>query len=253
MDYALEPILKHFNRYLLHYFSTEEIAGPNRLSRAWEGIGTTVGRTALLVRLGCHRADALLDDPLRRRDGGHGSPPDHRPDRLHHARSRPCRARSSRPAPGGKQDGMRRDNSTSRVRVCRGCICTWLDALKIGQRSSCQKYDSQSNRGGKQSSRPGNRLAPRVSARAWRCIFTVGFMDFIQRARELLRGRLGEHINIRSRMDTHRKARARLERLELMNIGEHLYTSALQRYARDFLKAVLDYAAALDDEGCLSV
>ena len=70
------------------------------------------------------------------------------------------------------------------------------------------------------------------------------FMDFIQRAGELLRDRLGEHINIRSRMDTHPKARARLERLELMNIGEHLYTSALQRYARDFLQAALDY-------GCL--
>ncbi|MGC1966348.1 MAG: hypothetical protein WA673_07805, partial [Candidatus Acidiferrales bacterium] len=42
MDHALQPILKHFNRYLLHYFSTEEMAGPNRLSRAWKGIGPTV-------------------------------------------------------------------------------------------------------------------------------------------------------------------------------------------------------------------
>jgi hypothetical protein len=42
MNYALEPILKHLNRYLIHYFSTDEIAGPNRLSRAWEGIAPTV-------------------------------------------------------------------------------------------------------------------------------------------------------------------------------------------------------------------
>jgi hypothetical protein len=38
----LEPILKHFNRYLLHYFCTRETAGPKRLSRAWEGIVPTV-------------------------------------------------------------------------------------------------------------------------------------------------------------------------------------------------------------------
>ena len=67
-----------------------------------------------------------------------------------------------------------------------------------------------------------------------------------------MRDRLSEHINIRLRMDTHPEARARLERLELMNLGEHLYTSPLQRYARDFLQAVLDYAAALNDEELLA-
>src|SRR5262249_30580619 len=74
------------------------------------------------------------------------------------------------------------------------------------------------------------------------------FMDFIQRAGELLRDRLRERINIRSRMDTHPEARSRLERLERMNLGEHLYTSPLQRYSRDFLQAMLDYAATLNDE-----
>src|SRR5256885_17135279 len=42
MNYALEPILKHLNRYLLHYFCTREMAGPKRLFRAWEGILPTV-------------------------------------------------------------------------------------------------------------------------------------------------------------------------------------------------------------------
>ncbi len=69
---------------------------------------------------------------------------------------------------------------------------------------------------------------------------------------ELLRDRLGARINIRSQMDTHPKAQARLERLELMNIGEHLYTSPIQRYAGDFLQAVLNYAAALDDDRLLA-
>jgi uncharacterized membrane protein YccC len=78
------------------------------------------------------------------------------------------------------------------------------------------------------------------------------FMDFVQRAGELLRDRLSGRINIRSRVDTHPEARARLERLELINLGEHLYTSPLERYARDFLQAVLDYAATLDDEELLA-
>jgi len=55
-------------------------------------------------------------------------------------------------------------------------------------------------------------------------------MDFIQRAGKLLRDRLGGHIDIRPQMDTH----------------------PLQRYARDFLQTVLDYAAALDDGGLLA-
>lgn len=55
------------------------------------------------------------------------------------------------------------------------------------------------------------------------------YMDFIQRAGELLRQRLGGRIAIRDRMDTHPRASARLERLELMNLGEHLYTSPLVR------------------------
>lgn len=42
MNYALEPILKHLNRYLIHYFSIDEMAGPNRLSCAWGGIAPTV-------------------------------------------------------------------------------------------------------------------------------------------------------------------------------------------------------------------
>jgi hypothetical protein len=63
MNYALEPILKHLNRYLLHYFCTREMAGPKRLSRAWEGIVPTV--LHFLVGLGGDEADAFVDHPLR--------------------------------------------------------------------------------------------------------------------------------------------------------------------------------------------
>lgn len=38
LNYALEPILKQLNRYLLHYYSTRDMSGPMRLPRAWNGI-----------------------------------------------------------------------------------------------------------------------------------------------------------------------------------------------------------------------
>ncbi len=77
-------------------------------------------------------------------------------------------------------------------------------------------------------------------------------MDFIQRAGELMRDRLGGQINIRARMDTHPRASARLDRLELAHPGEYLYTSPLQRYAQDFLQSVLDYAASVNDDDFLT-
>ena len=77
-------------------------------------------------------------------------------------------------------------------------------------------------------------------------------MDFIQRAGELLRDRLDAQIDIREQMDSHPRASARLERLKLINLGEYLYTSPLQRYAQGFLQNILDYAVALDDEALLA-
>jgi hypothetical protein len=74
------------------------------------------------------------------------------------------------------------------------------------------------------------------------------YMDFIQRAGELLQTRLAGHFRFREKTDSHPRASARLERLELTNLGEHLYTSPLERYSRDFFESVLDYASALDDE-----
>jgi hypothetical protein len=40
-NYALKPILKHFNRFMFHYCSTQYLAGPVRLARAWQGIVPT--------------------------------------------------------------------------------------------------------------------------------------------------------------------------------------------------------------------
>lgn len=77
------------------------------------------------------------------------------------------------------------------------------------------------------------------------------YMDFIQRAGELLQTRLKGKLRLRDAMDSHPRASDRLDRLELTNLGEYLYTSPLERYSRQFMQTVLDYGATLDDEALL--
>lgn len=41
-NYALEPILKILNRFFIHYYTTQHLAGPNRYERAWNEISSVV-------------------------------------------------------------------------------------------------------------------------------------------------------------------------------------------------------------------
>ena len=90
---------------------------------------------------------------------------------------------------------------------------TWLDTLKSRSRTFVLKVRIQ-----EQQRRRKIRYEVTASFREYQeglcaAYLLFVFMDFIQRAGELLRDRLSEHINIRLRMDTHPEARARLERL----------------------------------------
>ncbi len=248
MDYALEPILKHFNRYLLHYYSTEEMAGPNRLSRAWEGIAPTVlhfwsdvaiteltrSSTILFdeeMSVMAHRLTADQIDFIVMHELGHVAL-DH-PGRLRAESKTGCDATT-----------LRHEFEFAADAFALGLMRSKL-VKEVSAKSTIPKATEVKINPVDQITASLREYQQGLGA----AYLLFIFMDFIQRAGELLRDRLGEQINIRSRMDTHPEARARLERLELMNLGEHLYTSAVQRYARDFLQAVLDYAAALDNEG----
>lgn len=251
MDYALEPILKHFNRYLLHYYSTEELAGPNRLTRAWEGIAPTVlhfwsdvavtqltrSSTMLFDEVVAVMAHHLTNDQVEfivMHELGHVAL--NHPERLRAESKTGCDATT-----------LRREFEFA------------ADVFALGLMRSKLVKDVRAKSASPKAAETDNDPVEPVTISLHEYEQGIGavyvlflFMDFIQRAGELLRDRLGGHINIRSRMDTHPSARARLERLELMNIGEQLYTSPVQRYAQDFLQAVLDYASALDDDGLLA-
>jgi hypothetical protein len=251
MNYALEPILKHLNRYLIHYFSTDEMAGPNRLSRAWEGIAPTVLYfwSEVAVTELTRSSTILFDEPMAimahhlttdqvafivMHELGHVA--------LDHPRRLLAESKTGSDATTLRQEFEFAADGFA-LGLMRSKLLENLRAQSANPRATEAENDSVNEV-----------TASFREYQEWLCAayLLFVFMDFIQRAGQLLRDRLSEHINIRSRMDTHPEARARLERLELMNLGEHLYTSPLQRYARDFLQAVLDYTATLNDEELLA-
>jgi hypothetical protein len=251
MNYALEPILKHLNRYLIHYFSTDEMAGPNRLSRAWEGIAPTVlyfWSDVAVTEL--TRSSTILFDEHMAIMAHHLTT-----DQVafivmhelgHVALDHPRRLRAERKT-GYDATTLRQEFEFAADGFALGLMRSKL-LKNLRAQSANPKATETENNSVDQVTASLREYQEGLCA----AYLLFVFMDFIQRAGDLLRDRLSERINIRPRMDTHPEARARLERLELMNLGEHLYTSALQRYAEDFLQAVLNYAAALNDEELLA-
>lgn len=251
MNYALEPILKHLNRYLLHYFCTQEMAGPKRLARAWEGIVPTVlhfwsdvAATKLTfpstilydeeMGILAHRLTADQLDFIVMHELGHVT--------LDH----PLRLKAES-APG-------RNVMTIRYEFEFAADAFALGLMRSRLLKNIRSASHTSSGAGVDDTRINHVTAAlhdyQRGLGATYLLFA--YMDFIQRAGEFLRQRLGGRIRMRTQMDTHPRASARLERLELTNLGEHLYTSPIERYARGFLQSVLDYAAGLDDEGVLT-
>jgi hypothetical protein len=251
MNYALQPILKHLNRYLFHYFSTREMAGPKRISRAWEGIiptvlyfwadviATKLTQSPMMIygeemALATHQLTAEQVEFIVMHELGHIA--------FDHPRR------------------LRMENTSGRdVTTVRHEFEFAADAFALGlMRSRLVKEvrnKTELTQAADANIAPIDEVTTLLHTyqRGLGAVYLLFlYMDFVRRAGELLRDRLGAQIKLREKMDTHPRASARLERLELMNLGEYLYTSPLQRYARDFLQTVLDYAAALDDEELLA-
>lgn len=247
-NYALEPILKHLNKYLLHYFGTKEMAGPKRLSRAWEGIVPTVlhfwsdvdatritkSTTTLYdERMGAmaHRLTVDQLDFIMMHELGHVVL-DH-PRRLKAERDSGFNIKTVRHEFEYAADafalGLMRSKLVANTRIATEAPDRADDARV--KRVTDGLRDYQSSLGG--------------------VYLLFVYMDFIQRAGELLQTRLKGKLRLRDAMDSHPRASDRLDRLELTNLGEYLYTSPLERYSRQFMQTVLDYGSTLDDEALL--
>ncbi|WP_316160760.1 hypothetical protein [Bradyrhizobium sp. SZCCHNRI20481] len=247
-NYALEPILKHLNKYLLHYFSTKEMAGPKRLSRAWEGIvptvlhfwsdvdATRITRSTTTLydeRMGAmaHRLTVDQLDFIMMHELGHVAL-DH-PRRLKAEKDSGFNIKTVRHEFEYAADafalGLMRSKLVANTRIATEAPDRADDARV--KRVTDGLRDYQSSLGG--------------------VYLLFVYMDFIQQAGELLQTRLKGKLRLRDAMDSHPRASDRLDRLELTNLGEYLYTSPLERYSRQLMQTVLDYGATLDDEALL--
>jgi hypothetical protein len=247
LNYALEPILKQLNRFILHYHSTKEMAGPTRLQRAWRGMMPIVlhfwsdvsparmletsvpiyGEDAavMLHRLTSSQVDFIVSHEL-----GHVAL-DH-PRRLQKARE------------AGNPSLIRHEFEFG------------ADAFALGLMRSqlIDRMKHLTNANGKPEStrNPASDILFELHEHqrgVGAAHLLLIYMDFIQRAGEMLGKRLAHthRVPISERMDTHPHASQRLDRLELMNAGDRLYTSPLKRFAGEFFEDILKYATALDE------
>lgn len=252
LNYGLQPILKQLNRYVLHFHSTREMAGAKRLSRAWEGMlpmvrylwsnGTPVteltrGTTTLYGQenaLMAHELTTLQVDFILMHELGHVA--------LDH----PAQLQALR-QPGVDMTAVRHEYEFAADTFAVGLLRSRLLRRLRSEHEPSLHPQAASVALAKilESHLDHQREIGAVSL-----LFL--YMDFIQRAGDFLRNRLGERSGLHSKIDSHPRPASRLQRLELMNLGDHAHTSQLRRYAETLFNDVLDYAAALDDTALLA-
>jgi len=247
LNYALEPILKHLNRLVLHFLSPEHMAGPKRLDRAWNGVAAIVlhfwsSVTATAITRGstillhssemAQTAQLLTVDQVNfivAHELGHVAF-DH-PRRLKEAMAQ------------GQAASLRHEFEFAADAFAFGAMRSQLvervrDATAIADNGTEQQEEKATVLAG----------LHHYQHALGSVYLLFLYMDFIQRAGELLHQRLGSELALRDKLDTHPHAAIRLEQLERANMGELLYTSPLERYARSFFDSIIEYASQLSDE-----
>ena len=207
--------------------------------------GHRAHRPSFLVRYSCHKANALNYDDLRRGYYHYSSSVNFKPIRFHSmhelghvALDHPSRLHKE------KIDGR---DLTSLRHEFEFAADTF--ALGLSRSHLVREIRLNSENSGESQS-PIDKIAS--SLRDYQgdlcgVYLLFIYMDFVQKSGELLRDRVGNKIRIRAHMDSHPESKLRLERLELMNASEFLYSGKLQRYAKVFFASVLEYAKSLDD------
>jgi hypothetical protein len=247
VNWALEPILKNFNRFLLHYFHTQESAGPSRIPRAWSSIAPTVlffwsdvdvreifaGSSLLfdihVAKLG-HSLTADQVDFIVSHELGHVA--------SNHARR--LRAAKSQDADVSRMRQKFEFTADAFAYVCRHA---GEDESASKQRQTTDDYLA-SIVTDHMPADPGIRLD------ATYLLFT--YMDFVDQCGRVLSQRLGTRLPLRQKMDSHPPALARLKKLETRFRDGSPHGTALTRYASGFLNSIVAHLDAMDDEALLA-
>jgi hypothetical protein len=244
LNFALEPLLKNLNKHLLHFRHTEHLAGPMRMPRAWSALLPTVRylwangpANALLndclffdqdVLITAHHLTTSQVDFILMHELGHVV--------LDH----PRRYKALKDA-GGDVTALRHEFEYS--------VDTFAIGLVRSRALNGVRYILNPNRTKRPDETEDEAINPLTAyLREYEAICLLfAYMRFIDEAGQLLKVRLGENLGFKERLDTHPRARDRLNRLETMLLGDIPYSTDLLRYADAFFAKLMAYLAELPD------
>jgi hypothetical protein len=237
LNFALEPLLKNFNRQLLHFHNTEHAAGPQRMARAWAAFLPTVlyfwangAANALFRNCLFFDEDAVITaqaltisqlDFILMHELGHVS--------LDH----PRQMKASK-------------TSTEEALAVRHGFEFAADAFALelmgGRAFGPLKYPGDPRRKDASGTLQKQGL---LECDAYLLLFK--YMQFVDDAGRLLKDRLGKDITIKDRLDSHPRARDRVSRVEKAALRDTEHHSELLRYANKFFDSILTFAKGLSD------
>jgi hypothetical protein len=246
LNFALEPILKNLNRYLLHFFHTQHLAGPSRMQRAWDLIVPTIRHFWASAPANQLAGVSLIPiDRVQRQ--AHSLTADQvdfivMHELGHVVFNHPTRMRAI-------------EAGASHATLIRHEFEFSADPFACGVMRSRMLNDLRYVIARNQH-KPGNKeetySAFDVAMQYEECYHAVCllfiYMDFIDQAGRLLKSRLGDNVGFRARLDSHPTPRARLERFELAHLGDIRPKTKIMRYATEFFAELLSFTDTLDPQ-----
>jgi hypothetical protein len=223
LNHALEPILKHLNRYLLAFFHTREAATARRMERAFKDILPVVFHfwgSVSLVSL--HAMSIIFDEKEHER--AHRLTADQLDfivaHELGHIARNHAKELVRRVGQGEKAAEVRHELEYAADRFAVEYVITAFKTI-------------------------------REEREAANLLFT--YMDFIQRMGSHLLTRLGSGLNFRGAMDSHPQPADRLHRVNQLFGAMDANETELSEYARTFFSDVLAYAGGLSEDALRDV
>jgi hypothetical protein len=244
LNFALEPILKSFNRYLLHFYFTRDAAGPQRMHRGWTEIlpfvmhfwaSVPANKLGLKLPLFDHEAarkahdlTASQVDFILMHELGHVV---HDHPKL-----------ISRISPVSEELLKTRHKLESQADMF---AYTFMQSNRLIVRGVAQSSEDDVTLVPGAPTNPPRLAEYQRDREAMQILFA--YMSFIDRAGILLRRRLGGQLKFRPQIDSHPPAGRRRAMVDAMHRAENGKDSELVTYADQFFHDVIQFAEALSD------
>lgn len=248
LDFALEPILKNFNKYILHFFHTQHMSGPARLQRAWAEISATVLYFSSMAPVTKLSGLKIIFEETVAQDV-HILTADQIDFILTHEIGHICCGHIELKNESARQQSdqslllhqLEFEADAFAINFVRSRI---LNELRYQLHPKRSGIDNTGNNGVEKSV---DALTTYVGALDSVHLLFL-FMSFVEQANEILQNRLDGRIIFRPRKSSHPPAAVRWERMNKMCMADVPHSNPLTTYAEGFLESVLDYIKQLDED-----